>query len=748
MRFIPNFGVLRISIITMMLMTVLLVGLGRSAIQTSNQHQSHISLANHQRVLLQRMHGSLLQMTLPRSTAPASAPLQKQLTEAANQFNTVLKGFAAGYAGPDGLGDTVELPPLKKQPELASVLARSEQLWQTYYPLVQAVGSSQTVSPQAIDQAFQFSDQRTDELLGMIDEITMFMVQHNHDELQRLRWLQRAVAAMVLMLGVIALVVKHKGKLLENQELQRLEAESQFLDSELLQTRQQLRDLMVVSPDLVWSKDENGVYLSCNRSYEVFKGRAADSLTGRNEIDLYEAQQTQAERTRDEKLMAEGQSIHTEVRLTSAANAQVGLFEIVRTPLRRADGGRAGVQTVARDITLRRQTEVQLVAMHERLRLFEKCVASLNDAVLITEAEPRQPPGPRIVFVNDAFTHMTGYTQDEVLGMTPRILQGPRTDRGVLDRIHQTLENWQSGRFEVVNYAKDGREFWVELVISPIADGSNGDWYTHWVSVQREITQRKQSESEIAQLYDRALESSRLNSQFLSVVDREVRTPINGIADMAQKLAQTTLTLQQQEYASAVAQSAQDLAVIVNDILDLSKLAAGRLSIEIEAFALQPMVQACMARLQSKAQRKHLQLLLELDPALPQTVLGDANRVRQVLFNLLDNALNFTGAGSVQLALRVVQDGAGVQWLRFEVRDTGVGLSAAAQTHLFLSAHPIHGLAPETAHSVGLGLALCKQLVTLMQGSIGVSSEEGRGSTFWFELALATPAAAPTLNID
>ncbi|HEY9708848.1 MAG TPA: PAS domain S-box protein, partial [Oculatellaceae cyanobacterium] len=138
------------------------------------------------------------------------------------------------------------------------------------------------------------------------------------------------------------------------------------------------------------------------------------------------------------------------------------------------------------------------IAREAQLRLLESVVISTNDAVLITEAEPIDEPGPRIVYVNPAFTRMTGYTLEDVIGKTPRILQGEKTDRTALDRIRAALQNWQSVRVDMVNYRKDGSQFWVELSIVPVADEKG--WYTNWVAVQRDITERKLAEAALQQL--------------------------------------------------------------------------------------------------------------------------------------------------------------------------------------------------------------------------------------------------------
>lgn len=150
---------------------------------------------------------------------------------------------------------------------------------------------------------------------------------------------------------------------------------------------------------------------------------------------------------------------------------------------------------ISRNITQRKLAELELNKTHAQLQLLETCVARLNDIILITEAEPFVPPGPRIVYVNDAFVRRTGYSREEVIGKTPRMLQGPKTQRDTLDRISAALARWEPVRAELINYSKTGEEFWLELDIVPVGDSTG--WYTHWVAVERDITARKEAESQL-----------------------------------------------------------------------------------------------------------------------------------------------------------------------------------------------------------------------------------------------------------
>jgi polar amino acid transport system substrate-binding protein len=408
------------------------------------------------------------------------------------------------------------------------------------------------------------------------------------------------------------------------------------------------------------------------------------------------------------------------------------LFEIIKSPVFDAVGELVGVMGTGRNITERRAGEVALAQALEQQRMFELCISKLNDAVIISRVQPFEDPDPRIVFVNDAFERMTGYSRSEVMNQNPELLQGPDTQLSEQERMRLCLSQWQPAHAELIYYKKDGQQFWSE--IDTVQMAYDLGWFR--IAVMRDISERKNIEAEMLHICDRALEASRLKSEFLSTISHEMRTPMNGVLGMAQVLQDTPLTDTQQKYMGHIVSAAQDYMQVIDKALDFSKLDSGQLTIESLPFALQPMLQGIDELMRTKAVAKQLALHITQDAELPSRLLGDERRLRQCLLAMLDNAVKFTSKGSVVLDIKTLHCNGGEPALRFAVTDTGIGLSESDRSRLF---HPfVQGDGSKTRRygGIGLGLVICQQLVELMHGRMGVDSTPGQGSTFWFELPL------------
>lgn len=312
--------------------------------------------------------------------------------------------------------------------------------------------------------------------------------------------------------------------------LEKVITQSKQSEQALKESEERYRRIVELSPEAIAVCNEEKFEYINSSGIKLLGATSAEEIIGKSILNFVHPASQNITKAEAWQAQEEGQQTELIEGKFVQLNRQVIDIELKGVPI--TYQGKPAMQIVFSDITQRKRTQ-------ERLRLLESVVVNANDAVLIAEAEPINEPGPRIIYVNQAFSQMTGYSLDEVRGKTPRILQGPKTDRATLNQIHAALNAWQPIRAEVVNYTKTGNHFWVELNIAPVADETG--YITHWISIQRNITERKQHEE--------ALRQSEQRFRFLAeAVPQQVWTaqPDGGLDYVSQSvLDYFTCTLEQ-----------------------------------------------------------------------------------------------------------------------------------------------------------------------------------------------------------
>jgi two-component system, sensor histidine kinase and response regulator len=396
------------------------------------------------------------------------------------------------------------------------------------------------------------------------------------------------------------------------------------------------------------------------------------------------------------------------------------------------------------DVTARIEMEQSVIASEQR---YHEIFENANDLIYTHDLR-----GNFLSF-NQAAERTTGYRREEAPQINIAQLVVPEHLELARSMIQRKLGGERPTVYEIDILAKDGRR--IPLEVSTRIQFVEGKP----VAVQgvaRDITEQKRARQalenfarelqlknrELASALDAARAAAEAKSRFLANVSHETRTPMNGIIGMIHLLLETHLTPEQRDYAETVLQSADGLLAIMNDILDFSKIEAGRMTLETTVFSLKKVFENVVKLFTGQAAEKNLELRTAIAAGIPEIVIGDCLRLQQVLTNLLSNAIKFTSRGAVTVEAALVGSREGCATVRFAVTDTGIGMRAESLTRIFESFVQADDSSTRLYGGTGLGLAISKQLVELMGGEIGVASEIGKGSRFWFTVPLGISAAA------
>ncbi len=346
----------------------------------------------------------------------------------------------------------------------------------------------------------------------------------------------------------------------------------------------------------------------------------------------------------------------------------------------------------------------------------------------------RMDGSARRLYVSPASRDLVGYEPEALVGMIASHMIHPEDLPASAALLERMMAGQDKGSATHRLRHRDGRWIWVEANLQLLRDPATGA-PVEVLATLRDVSARRATEQALADAKAAAERASAAKSEFLASMSHEIRTPLTAILGFASLLADGDLAPEHRRRAAMIQDAGTSLLAIINDILDMSKIEAGKLELERIPISPAAVADAAVSILRSEAAAKGLRLALEVAPDVPDWVEGDPTRLRQVVLNLLSNAVKFTAHGGVRLAIRR-EPGAPGPMLRFEVCDTGIGIAPDRQDRLFQTFSQVDRTTTRRYGGTGLGLAICKRLVEAMGGAIGVSSVEGSGSVFWFTAAL------------
>ena len=377
--------------------------------------------------------------------------------------------------------------------------------------------------------------------------------------------------------------------------------------------------------------------------------------------------------------------------------------------------GRA-TRLVGTHIDITQRVELQRNLAQFKRALDEHAIVSITDVQ------------GRITYANEKFCQISGFSRAELMGQNHRLLKSGQHGPDYYRALWDTITRGRTWTGELCNRAKDGSQYWVLATISPIL--GNDGLPEQYIAIRADISRIKAAEAA-------AESASRAKSEFLANMSHEIRTPMNGVLGMLNLALDTPLDDEQQEYLGLAQSSANALLRILNDILDLSKIEAGRMDFQPEAIELASLLMELGRFFEPRCREQGLEFHLLLDPDLPRVVLADPVRLRQVLTNLLSNALKFTHAGRIRLETHREGD-----WVCYAVADTGIGIPPEQQQQVFEAFTQADGSITRRYGGTGLGLTISSRLARLMGGHLSLDSTVGQGSEFRIRLPLLTPRPA------
>lgn len=531
----------------------------------------------------------------------------------------------------------------------------------------------------------------------------------------------------------------------QSEKLQAIMVDQQSTARTVLQFESDRRALLEHLPVHVVQKSQDGKFTFVSQSFCELVERPFEDVIGRTDFDFFPEEAARKFVEDDEHVKRIG-GVFDDVEKTQLPDGTSSYMQVRKAPMYDPDGDVIGVQGIFWDVTKEHTSRIELQRIE---MLAHALINAALDAVLIVDAEGH------VLEANPASQKILGYTRDaahlhppigsimetslEEPGGRPSDPPTKTYQRSI--PISEILKSAMGKRIEAKLRRSDSKWFDGEISTHPLnVDGSQG-----WAIFIRDITRRKRAESELLAAKNAAEHANAAKSEFVANVSHELRTPLTGIVGLHELLDRSQLDERQREYLKLAKLSASNLLTLIDDLLDFSKIEAGHIDIDAVAFSLVGCVEEAATALAARAQFKGLELAVDLPSELPERVMGDPYRIKQILLNLVGNAIKFTERGEIRIVARLLQqEGASsdVARLRLEVHDSGIGIEPHKRQMIFDAFRQADSSTTRRFGGTGLGLTICRDLVGKMQGLIGVTEAQDldgsvrQGSCFFFELPL------------
>ncbi|MCA9191837.1 MAG: PAS domain S-box protein [Planctomycetales bacterium] len=534
-----------------------------------------------------------------------------------------------------------------------------------------------------------------------------------------------------------------------SEQLEAEQARTEEAQRNSFQIESDRRALLEHLPAHVLHKDRDGKLTFVSQSYCDLLGKTSDELLGKTDFDLFPAEIAKKFVEDDQRVLHTGVAL-TDVERNLLPDGRTKYMHVRKAPLLDAHGSIVGIQGVFWDVTDEYLSKQQLQRIESLARAL---INAALDAVLVVDSEGR------VLEANPASEIILGYTQDQIekhptLGTImqstieehgQRAADGPQQSQTQLYRrqasISEILKYATGRRIEARLKRSDDSWFDAEVSSHPIRIARSRGW----ALFIRDITRRKRAEQELVRAKELAEQANAAKTEFVANVSHELRTPLTGIIGLHDLLQNAELDDSQREYVKLAQVASQNLLTLIDDLLDFSKIEAGRLEIECVPFSLVECIEETATAMAARAQLRGLELVVQFGNDIGDWYVGDPHRIRQIILNLVGNAIKFTERGGVWI--RVLQPAENQapskerNWLRFEVHDSGIGISTEQRDIVFEAFRQADSSTTRRYGGTGLGLTICRELITQMHGKIGICdslwpSEERTGSCFYFELPL------------